>query len=229
MRSPDVGSILLAFGIEAWWDERQERAEEQTLLTALHSELTDARRGFEEQLDILEEDTRLASTTLQALSNGQVGEIPADSVNALAMALGPSYAFQPPLAALNDLLEGGGIALIRSDTLRRAIARYEQMLALDAEGQELLVDLWLNHMAPYRYEHGVMLQEGVEQIVEQAMPGTEFQFIAQRFDAEETAFVASRVYSNLLVARVFRVADVRTAHRAVMGSIDELLELLSRD
>ena len=146
------------------------------------------------------------------------------------MALGPSFAFQPPLAALNDLLNGGGIALIQSDTLRRAIAGYEQMLALDVEVQELLVDLWLNHMAPYRYEHGVMPPEVVEQRVEQAIqPGTEFPFVARRFDAEETAFVGSRVYSNLLGARVLRVDNVRSAHRAVIASIDALLELLSRE
>ena len=30
-----VASILLAFGIEAWWDGRQERAEERDALEAL--------------------------------------------------------------------------------------------------------------------------------------------------------------------------------------------------
>ena len=30
-----VGSILLAFGIQAWWDERQERREETELLLGL--------------------------------------------------------------------------------------------------------------------------------------------------------------------------------------------------
>ena len=34
-----VGSILLAFGIDAWWEGRQERAEEQQLLTNLQQEL----------------------------------------------------------------------------------------------------------------------------------------------------------------------------------------------
>ncbi len=30
-----VGSILLAFGIQAWWDEREERVAEAEYLTAL--------------------------------------------------------------------------------------------------------------------------------------------------------------------------------------------------
>jgi len=228
-----VGSILLAFGIEAWWDGRQEREEEQAILTALRSELADARQGFEDQLELLDEDMRLAATTLEALSNAQVGELPTDSVRELATTLGPSFAFQPPRAALNDLLNGGGIVLIQSDTLRRAIAAYEQILALDADDQELLVDLWLNHMAPYRYEHGVMpdpelapQREGVAEAINDI---TDLLVEARRFDADEAAFVGSRAYSNLLWARVFRVGDVRSRHLAVIGRIDALLVLLSRD
>jgi len=34
-----VVSILLAFGIQAWWEERQDRAVEQALLTGLVEDL----------------------------------------------------------------------------------------------------------------------------------------------------------------------------------------------
>ena len=33
-----VGSILLAFGIQAWWDDRQEREEEGRILAGLLQE-----------------------------------------------------------------------------------------------------------------------------------------------------------------------------------------------
>jgi len=36
-----VGSILLASGIDAWWDERQDRAEEQRLLLSIHEDFTE--------------------------------------------------------------------------------------------------------------------------------------------------------------------------------------------
>ena len=41
-----VGSILLAFGIDAWWDERQDRAVEQALLTGLVEDLRGDRNNF---------------------------------------------------------------------------------------------------------------------------------------------------------------------------------------
>ena len=42
-----VGSILLTFGIEAWWAERQERAEEQRLLQNLHEEFVETRESVD--------------------------------------------------------------------------------------------------------------------------------------------------------------------------------------
>lgn len=48
-----VASIMLAFGVDAWWQERQEGAKEQAVLVALRSELLDARQAFESQLGLL--------------------------------------------------------------------------------------------------------------------------------------------------------------------------------
>ena len=45
-----IVSILLAFGIDAWWDGRQELEEEQRLLLALKSEFETNLSKIEEQL-----------------------------------------------------------------------------------------------------------------------------------------------------------------------------------
>lgn len=36
-----VGSILLAFGVQAWWDERLERIDEAEQIGGLHAEFTE--------------------------------------------------------------------------------------------------------------------------------------------------------------------------------------------
>ena len=46
-----VASILLAFGIEAWWDGVQERAEEQLTLRALRVEFLEAKAELEYRLN----------------------------------------------------------------------------------------------------------------------------------------------------------------------------------
>ena len=41
-----VGSILMAFGIDAWWDGVQEREEEERILAALEDALASGYREF---------------------------------------------------------------------------------------------------------------------------------------------------------------------------------------
>ena len=53
-----VGSILLAFGIEAWWDERVERGEIRQDLANITRELVDNRERIMFQLDLMD---RMAS------------------------------------------------------------------------------------------------------------------------------------------------------------------------
>ncbi len=88
------------------------------MLAALSVELEESRRGFEAQRDLLREDILRAAETLQLLSEGRVGSISTDSLRMLLRVVSPITAFHPPRAALDDLLAGGGIALVRSDTLR---------------------------------------------------------------------------------------------------------------
>jgi hypothetical protein len=43
--------ILIAFGIQAWWDVRRDQAEQRAYLKAMHTELEDNRRHIGEDLD----------------------------------------------------------------------------------------------------------------------------------------------------------------------------------
>ena len=45
-----VGSILAAFGIQAWWDDRAEREEEQRLIRALLDESHEALRQIDRNM-----------------------------------------------------------------------------------------------------------------------------------------------------------------------------------
>ena len=45
-----VGSILLAFAIDAWWDNRQERELEQAVLVSLHRDFLQSRVNLNEAL-----------------------------------------------------------------------------------------------------------------------------------------------------------------------------------
>ena len=45
-----VASILLAFAIDAWWEQRTEAAEKNAVLTALRKEFVEQREALDEDL-----------------------------------------------------------------------------------------------------------------------------------------------------------------------------------
>jgi hypothetical protein len=73
-----VLSILLAFGIQAWWEGRQERLEEREILIGLRDELLEIRDVIDEDLG----DAAYAQSLLRAflsMTPDEAARIPADS------------------------------------------------------------------------------------------------------------------------------------------------------
>ena len=85
-----VGSILLAFGIDAWWEGVQDRQEEQSMLVELRSEfevnreaLVSTAQDYRETLSAMqtlvsasEANTRLPTASLDTLFASPFSEMP---------------------------------------------------------------------------------------------------------------------------------------------------------
>ena len=130
-----VGSILLAFGIDAWWDEGQERRGEQEVLTSLQAEfeenvdLLDAWIGIHHRVDVA---TERFLDLLSEMPEGQRVSVP-DSIVAQAIR-GPTY--QPIRASLDAALSSGQIELIASTELQRNLATWSRLLAEASEEEQ---------------------------------------------------------------------------------------------
>lgn len=71
-----VLSILLAFAIDAWWDEQKERSEEREVIESLYVEFEANRDEAESVISILENDIQ-SVMTLQQLTDDEVLALPA--------------------------------------------------------------------------------------------------------------------------------------------------------
>ena len=122
-----VASILAAFGIQAWWDNRLEHQEETRVLAALLDEAIENRSEFE----------RMTTYHCEALENlsglfkvgGQAGtDISADSIDQLLIHasgwLLPAY----NRSALDLTLLGGKLPLLDNTALARQITKWERSL-----------------------------------------------------------------------------------------------------
>ncbi len=118
-----IASILLAFAIDAWWEDRQERVLEQQYLASLKAD-------FQADIEELDEAIALAKSRAQ-LGRLIVSTIDKDRVegdpNEFIWAVYSSYLLNFPSytrATINDLLSTGNLQLLQNSNLKAAIAEY---------------------------------------------------------------------------------------------------------
>ena len=216
-----VLSILLAFAIDAWWTDVQVRREVQQHLLALVGEVEAARQGFEARI----EQYRTADATIGHLI-GAAQAYPPNSTEfePLFFELGPFAAYQPPQAALDDLVNSGTMAQIEDDDVRRAVAAYIRALERDLAEQTRLKDNWFNEMQPFWLEY-VNLRGLIE--ASEPDPGSGFGLILERVPSHSPEsrygeLFAQPRFENLLVNRSIYHSRIQSTHLDVVRAIDQL-------
>ena len=118
-----VISILLAFAIQAWWDDRQEREEERQILEVL---ATDLRKGIEVIEFGLEYHTAKQDSALHLIeaSEGLTQADPAQ-IESWLCDLNWDWGSKFESPAFETLL-GGGLSQVQDPRLRFQIARLEE-------------------------------------------------------------------------------------------------------
>ena len=217
-----VASILLALGVEAWWGFRQDRVEERTRLDAVASELREARLGFETHLRQLAAEDSLVA---EILSEVQAYSGNARLLDSLLFALGPFNEYAPPLSAYEDATATGGLSLIRSDSIRRTLGEYRRVVSDDLTEQRIARDHFQTQIAPLWIQY-VNVRDHVAAGAA-AFPGLLPEHLPDiPFASRYSELLADRRFANQLVERSIFVFRVRDAHQRVIGTIDELLNLL---
>lgn len=118
-----VVSILLAFGIDAAWDWRQARGEEQEALAGLYREALANRRQVDQALAI--HGARAASYEwFQSSSAQEIRSLSVDSAAHVYRNLYAPQSFDASRGSVDALIGAGKLNLIRDGRLREAIATF---------------------------------------------------------------------------------------------------------
>jgi hypothetical protein len=119
-----VGSILLAFAIDAWWGALQEATAELDYVERIRADLVETRANIESNAEHYGNLLLHAEAVLPILSGAE--PLPGDTLGFLASVLQASRITAPVVArsAYNDLVSTGNLRLIRSDTLRLELSRF---------------------------------------------------------------------------------------------------------
>ena len=147
-----VASILLAFSIDAWWEERSDRIRLAGAIQNTVAEVKDAREEIE---NAVERNTfRIDGMRLfLSLRSDQLLTLPQDSVTSIGQSIWTPSPFDTSGFALQGLLASGNLEIVADDELRSALIAWAQFpIEIDrdyAESVQLAMALF-DRMAKHR-------------------------------------------------------------------------------
>ncbi len=144
-----VISILLAFWIEAWWDDRSDALQERTLLTAL---LEDFRATSDEFETTIAGHSQVFSSMEQILFWAESGSVPKEShaqVDQLLASVFYRNTFDPPMGAVDTILASGRLNLARNPALVTELTRWTALVEDLNERETVAADHFYQTVYPY--------------------------------------------------------------------------------
>jgi hypothetical protein len=142
-----IVSILLAFWIDAWWQERIERKESEALIRGLLSDFTASQLHLQEWVAGNKRVLRAADEFLLEIRKTPVGEEMAVRPEWLVAAVA-APTFDPTDTSLRTAIATGQIELITDQELRDVLAVWRQQLEDTQEDELLIRGIVVNQLVP---------------------------------------------------------------------------------
>ena len=224
-----VGSILVAFAIDAWWEDRQEQRDERSYLTSLRQELIrgldSVAQGESVHREVLDTNVDLINQ-IQAENRASV-----ESLHYMFSLLSRPTDLRLPRAVFDDLVSSGGTQLIRSDDLRIALALYGRTLVRFQTGNDAAWATWEQRIQPYlegripRLDRLMMGSFGRNR----RQSGREFPFALSRHNADFEGVLADPVFEDMIAERWLRVEDRLENIREIQELMEEIVGMIDSE
>lgn len=224
-----VVSILLAFSIEAWWDNHQDRSEEQGILLGLKSE-------FEQNLAFIETETSYRNAVIESIMNifdASIEQSPI-SPEVLDELIGDITWWQNieySRGAIDGLLQSGGLSLIENEELRRVLAsmpsRYDSTTRAELNDRYTTV----NVVIPFLNTHASLSQ--IANTMTKGRPGTGLASTPPVYPAVEprdhTELLRDPEFLGTLVQEHWNHLEANTAYASLKATLENGVRLIDQE
>jgi len=122
-----VISILLAFAIDAWWDEQKERDVEHRTLQALQRDLIASNEELDRLLQALT-DVRTNFAWFQSATPAELTKMDPEAVRQIVVSLVTPASFEPVTATYDSLSSDGRLGLISDFELLTHLSNWQRAL-----------------------------------------------------------------------------------------------------
>lgn len=136
-----VASILLAFSIDAWWDDHNERVEERRILESLKVEFQSNAESIPAFIRNHLRSAEHAQALLEALKSTQPGSMLQYPAAKVGQVLGHSST-DPQSGALDAILQSGELRYVSNSAIRERLAAWPHLVVDATENEYLLRYVW---------------------------------------------------------------------------------------
>lgn len=223
-----IASILLAFGIDAWWARSSAQAEARVELVRVQGELTADRERIARSVQG-RADIAAAAFEITTLIEAD-GQTPVSVPDALLVRVISVGTFETRTPALDGLLRAGRISLIEDVGVRGAIANWERAVRnaseLDLRARRLTDDqlvpaLWNRGDVGHILRSEVAGLRTPPNVLERLLAGL-------RVDSTASTWIAPDVRLSAAMSQRFQTAARASgALNVLLQSTDALLEAIS--
>jgi len=224
-----VASILLAFWIDAWWEDIAERALEQEYLSALIDDFGATRESLANYIGF---STRVLDSADQILAIAATPDsepVP----DSFSKTLGDAYGIQRPspiTSTYQDMVNSGNLRLIEDRDLRLAMAELMELLdEIDFYSNSIVETYWTHH-APFVDRNFVVSEFGWFIDATGTVGNERAELFGETpeppFDTD-VSVVRTREFWNLMFGWKTMYADQLSPVIRARNLCDEILESLS--
>lgn len=133
-----VVSILLAFWIDAWWEERKDRFAEQEYLSAILADIDVVIGEVDRTIAANETLNKSARHRIAALRDGY--QLSDATEATMLEEIWTSYRLRANLDSYTDLLSSGGVMILRSSSVRGTLARLRSEMDFEQELFQMTIE-----------------------------------------------------------------------------------------
>jgi hypothetical protein len=154
-----VLSILLAFAIDAWWEERQERTAEAEILVGLKQEFQDTQALINDKLAQYG-NMKTAVAQLLVAHEQKAWQYEAMTIDGAFQWLITPTSIEFGGGVLDAVISAGRLEIISDKTLRSKLAGWQAMMNEVRDDEVGNADYIINHVIPYIARTGVSTAQG---------------------------------------------------------------------
>ena len=144
-----VVSILLAFSIQAWWEDRQQQSDERIVMKALLDDLNEKKEGLAEDRVYVRAIFDSATKLLQVGTDDTLTLSPDEIDGLLGDLFWYSSGASLESAPMASLITGGDIAMIKNASLLQQLAVLQNSIASLKNQYDADKSFHYNSLAPY--------------------------------------------------------------------------------